>query len=337
MRIGLALPHYDTSLAGAPASWEGVRRVARLAEDSGFDSVWVSDHLFLDWGRYGGPSDAQGSLECWTALSAIAASTSRVRVGSLTLCNDLRAPALLAKMAAAVDLLSGGRLDLALGAGWYQQEYQRAGIEFARPGIRIERLGEAVEVIQRLLEGEELHFRGRHYRIEGAVCCPGPHRKPRPPVWIGGKGDRLLDTAARIADGWNMSWLGSLEPYRDRLDAATAACERAGRDPASLRRSVGVYVLVGRDDGDARSRFERLAERTPAGVLQTDNGRAAVSWEEFRRGHFAGTVGEVLDRLGPLKELGVEEVIVTLGTLPFQVANEDDVGLVGSEIAPALR
>lgn len=334
MRLGLGLPHYDTSLAGEPVSWDNLKRVARLAEDSGFDSVWVSDHLFLDWGRYGGPATQQGSLECWTTMSAVAASTSRVRVGSLALCNDFRHPALVAKMAATVDQLSGGRLDVGLGAGWYEQEYDAAGIDFDRPGRRIERLGEAVEIVQRLLTGEELHFEGRHYQIAGAVCRPG--RRPRPPVWIGGKGDRLVATAARIADGWNMSWLGSLDAYRDRLRVAVEACAAVGRDESSLRRSVGAYVLVGRDDADVRARFERLVERTPPGVLQSDTGETAVSWDEFRRDHFAGTVAEVTDRLGSLKELGVEEVIVSLGTLPFQVADEEDIEQVGA-LVPALR
>jgi probable F420-dependent oxidoreductase len=336
VRLGLGLPHYDTSLRGDPARWESLQRVARLAEDSGFDSVWVSDHLFLDWGKYGGPATPQGSLECWTTLSAIAASTARVRVGSLALCNDFRPPALVAKMAATVDLLSGGRLDVGLGAGWYEQEYEAAGIRLDRPGARIERLGEAVEIVQRLLAGEELHFKGRHYRIDGAVCRPGPHQQPRPPVWIGGKGDRLIATAARVADGWNMSWLGSLDSYRARLEAAVKACERAGRPSSELRRSVGAYVLVGRNEADARARFERLAERTPPGVLRTIAGETAVSWEEFQRANFAGTAAEVTDRLGSLKALGVEEVIVSLGALPFQVGDEEDIERVG-EIAPALR
>jgi probable F420-dependent oxidoreductase len=336
VRLGLGLPHYDTSLAGAPVSWERVKQVALRAEASGFDSVWVSDHLFLDWGRYGGPATQQGSLDCWTTLSAVAAATSHVRLGSLALCNDFRHPGLVAKMAATVDLLSGGRLDVGLGAGWYEQEYAAAGIPFDRPRRRIERLGEAVEIVQRLLDGEELHFEGRHYRIEGAVCRPGPHQQPRPPVWIGGKGDRLLATAASIADGWNMSWLGSLEAYRDRLRVALDACEAAGRDPATLRRSVGAYVLVGRSEADARTRFERLVERSPSGVLRSYTKETAVSWDQFRRDHFAGTVAEVTDRLGPLEELGVEEVIVSLGTLPFQVADEDDVEQVGA-MAPALR
>jgi probable F420-dependent oxidoreductase len=336
VRLGLGLPHYDTSLAGEAASWSRVKRIAQTAEAAGFDSVWVSDHLFLDWGKYGGPATLQGALECWTTLSAVAAATTRVRVGSLALCNDFRHPALVAKMAAAVDLLSGGRLEVGLGAGWYEAEYERAGIQLDRPVIRIERLGEAVEIVRRLLEGEELHFSGKHYQIDGAVCRPGPHKGSRPPIWVGGKGDLLLATAARVADGWNMSWLGSAEAYRDRLRVILAACAAAGREGSSLRRSVGAYVLVGRDEADARARFERLVERTPWGVLRSITGKTAVSWEQFRHDHFAGTAGEVTDRLGVLKELGIEEVIVSVGTLPFQVADEDDVERV-AELAPALR
>lgn len=337
MRFGLALPHYDTSLAGAPVSWDGVRRVARQAEGAGFDSVWVSDHLFLDWGKYGGSAEPRAALECWTTMAGVAAATERVRVGSMALCNDFRNPGLLAKMIATLDLLSGGRIDVGLGAGWYEPEFRAADIPFDPPGARIARLGEAVEIVTRLLEGEELVFKGEHYVIDGAVCRPGPQQDPRPPVWIGGKGDYLLKTAARVADGWNFSWLGSMKKYEERKSAADRACEAVGRDPATLRRSVGAYVLAGTDGSDARRRFERLRERTPAGVLTGRNAGPEVSWDEFRREHIAGATDEVVEQLGRLSELGVEEVVVGLGTLPFQVADETDVDLVGSEIIPQLR
>jgi probable F420-dependent oxidoreductase len=337
VHLGLALPHYDTSYRNEPVSWSAVLGCALAAERSGYSSVWVSDHLFLDWGKYGGPSTPQRSLECWTTMTALAAATSSVRVGSLTLCNDLRNPALLAKMAASLDLLSGGRLDVGLGAGWYEPEYRAAGIEFEPPGTRIRRLGEAVEILGRLLAGEELTFHGRHYQVQEAICLPRPVQTPRPPVWVGGKGDLLLKTAARVADGWNYSWIGSFETYAERAAAADRACEAAGRDPATLGRSVGAYVLAGRDDADVCARFDRLVERTPEGVFPGRTNRGAVSWEEFRRDHVVGTVDEVTDRLGRLADLGVREVIVTAGALPFQVADPEDVELLGTEVAPALE
>jgi alkanesulfonate monooxygenase SsuD/methylene tetrahydromethanopterin reductase-like flavin-dependent oxidoreductase (luciferase family) len=331
MKFGLALPHYDTSLGGAPASWSGIADIARLAERAGFYSVWISDHLFLDWGKYGGASDAQGSFECWTTMSALAAVTDSVRIGSLTLCNDLRNPALVAKMAASLDLLSDGRLDLAIGAGWYEPEYVAGGISFDSAGTRIRRLGEAVEIIGRLLSGEELTFKGSHYTIDGAVCRPRPAQRPRPAIWMGGKGDLLLSTAAGVADGWNFSWIGDIDAYLERAAHADRACERAARDPRTLRRSVGAYVVAGRDDRDLSRRFERLIERSPHGIL------SAVSLEEFRRKGVVGTTAEVTDALGRLDEAGVEEVIASAGALPFQVADADDVEFIGAEVVPALR
>ena len=336
MRFGLALPHYDTSLAGLPATWEGIRDAALTAERSGFDSVWVSDHLFLDWGKYGGREDARGSFECWTTMSALAAVTERVRLGSLTLCNDLRNPALLAKMAATLDLLSNGRLDLGLGAGWYAPEYAAAGVDFDKPATRIRRLRESVEIIGRLLQGEVLDYEGSYYRTDGAICRPGPVQAPRPPIWIGGKGDFLLDTVAKVADGWNWSWLGSLDAYKDRRAAAERACDKNERDFSTLRRSVGVYLLTGSDDADLKRRFERLVRNTPAGVLKGSSDGGAVSWDDFRRDRVAGTVNEVTDRLGELADLGVEEVIVSLGALPFQVSDLEDIELVGAEIAASF-
>lgn len=337
MRFGLALPHYDTSYMGAPVSWEAVSATALLAESTGFDSVWVSDHLFLDWGKYGGPGERQGSLECLTTLAALAQVTRRVRLGSLTLCNDLRHPGIVAKAAATIDRLSGGRLELGLGAGWYEPEYRAAGIAFDPPKVRIARLGESVEVIRALLAGEELYHDGPHYRLQGALVRPGPLQSPAPPLFLGGKGDLLLKTAAAVADGWNYSWLGSVEVYAERVAACERALERAGRDPATLRRSVGAYVLAATDRADLARRIERVAQRTPAGVLTGSGGAGGLSLASYGETRIAGTVAEVTDRLGALAGLGVEEVIVSFGVLPFQLADPEDVELFATEVVPQLR
>ena len=169
------------------------------------------------------------------------------------------------------------------------------------------------------------------------MCRPGPLQQPRPPVWIGGKGDRLLRTVARSADGWNFSWIGSLDTYRERLDAARRIFDEEGRDFDTLKRSLGVYLLAGTDAADLAARYERLAARTPAGVLQGENSGSVVSLEEFGASRVAGSVPEVVDRLGEVAALGVEEVIITLGALPFQLSDLEDIELVGTEIIPALR
>jgi probable F420-dependent oxidoreductase len=335
MRLGLALPHYDTSFGGKPFDWDSLLRIARLAEDSGFDSIWVSDHLFLDWSKYGGPDAPQGTPECLMTMGALAAATERVRIGSLALCNDFRNPALLAKMIATLDRLSGGRLEIALGAGWYEPEYAAAGIEFAPAGDRIRRLGESLQILDRLLSGETVDFDGEHYQLKGALCRPVPEQKPRPSLWVGGKGDFLLRTAIRHADGWNFSWIGDFDTYRDRAQTANRLCEAEGRDPASFRRSVGVYLLAGNDDADLGRRFERLAKRTPPGILQASNTDTGVSWEQFRQRNLVGTPAEIAEKLGELAELGVEEVICTLGSIPFQLGDEEDVAYVGEQVIPA--
>lgn len=332
MRFGLALPHYDTSFAGRPVSWEAVRDVARAAERAGFDSVWVSDHFFLDWSKYGGPGTLQGSLECWTTLAGVAGTTDKIRIGSLTLCNDFRNPGLLAHMAATLDHLSNGRLEIGLGAGWYEPEYRATGIPFDRPGVRVERLAESLQIVTRLLDGERFDFAGKHYNLSDAVVRPEPAQRPRPPVLVGGKGDRIIRIAVEFADGWNMSWLGPIDTYRERVAYANEACTKAGRDPQSFRKSVGAYVVAGKDEAEAQKRFERLIKRTPKGILDSTH-----SWEEFRRDRIAGGVSEVIDKLGEFQDAGADEIIVGLGVIPFQVSDLEDVELFGGEIIAGLR
>jgi probable F420-dependent oxidoreductase len=336
MRFGLGLPHYDTSLAGRPFDWASLKRVARLAESSGFDSVWVSDHLFLDWSKYGGPDEPQGTPECVMTMSALSAVTERVRIGSLALCNDFRNPPLLAKMMTTLDRLSDGRLEIGMGAGWYEAEYAAAGIDFLPPGDRIRKLGESLQIMSRLLEGEVVDFDGDHYQLKGAICRPTPKQEPRPALWVGGKGDFLIRTAVRHADGWNYSWIGDFDTYRGRAEKATQICEEEGRDPATLRRSVGIYLLTGDDEADLKRKFERLAKSTPPGILQAPNSETGVSWDEFRKGNLVGTPGEVAQKLEELAELGVEEVVLSLGCIPFQLGDEEDVAYVGERIIPAL-
>jgi alkanesulfonate monooxygenase SsuD/methylene tetrahydromethanopterin reductase-like flavin-dependent oxidoreductase (luciferase family) len=251
-----------------------------------------------------------------------------VRLGTLVLLEALRPASVLAKALASLDLISGGRVDVGLGAGWYEPEYDALGLEMPRPGVRIERLREAVDVVTGLLGGGPLDYDGNHHRAAGAENLPAALQQPRPRVFVGGKGDRLLGLVAERADGWNTCWAWTPADYRDRLTVLETACERVGRDPASVWRTLGLYALCGEDRADLERRFERLKVSTPAGVLD------GVSLDEWRRGRLVGTVQEVREQAEEWESLGVETVILGAGALPFQVGNLDDVSMLARALVP---
>jgi probable F420-dependent oxidoreductase len=334
MRIGLALPHYDfSSPDGSSVTWDSVAGWARRAEALGYDSAWISDHYFLSLVRYGGPDEPYGSPEAMTALAALAAVTDRIRLGALVLAAGFRHPALLAKEAVTVDLLSGGRLDLGLGAGWYQAEYEAFGHPFGTPGERFEVLEETVEVLTRLWgDREPVTWEGKRFRLSEAYCRPRPAQAGGPPIWVGGKGGpRLLRLVARRAAGWNTVWTWSPEGYADRARALDEACERVGRDPSAVRRSVGLYTLVGEDRADVVSRWDGFRRWVPGG------GFHGVELEDWSADTLAGTVDQVLERLAEFARLKVEEVVVNAAPLPFAVADSEMVDLIAERVIPAAR
>jgi probable F420-dependent oxidoreductase len=319
MRIGLALPQYDYSVPGEnPLRYETVVAYARRAEELGFDSLWLSDHLFLDLAKYGGSAARYGAFEPLTTLSALAEVVTRPRLGTLVLCEALRPASVLAKGLATLDRICGGRLDVGLGAGWYEPDYEAIGMEMPPPGVRVDRLREAVEVVAGLLGGEPLSFDGRYHRADGAIVDPPALQVPRPPVFVGGKGDRVIRTAVEVADGWNTCWVMEPAQYRARLEVVERACEAAGRDPAGFWRSLGLYALCGEDEADLAARFERLARLSPAGTLD------ATTLDEWRVGRLVGTVEQVREQAAAWGELGVETLIVGPGCVPFQFAALED-------------
>ncbi|MGH2706354.1 MAG: LLM class flavin-dependent oxidoreductase [Actinomycetota bacterium] len=331
MRFGLALPHYDFSLPGrTPIGWGQLRDWAQRAEELGFDSIWLSDHLFLDLSKYGGSDELQGALECFTSLAALAAVTRRVRVGTLVVCNELRNPALVAKMAATIDVLSGGRLEVGIGAGWYEREFRAAGVPFERPGKRLERLAEAVQIVRGMLSTSEYSFRGRHYRVEKARNLPQPAQQPGPPVWVGGKGDAVVRLAARFADGFNTVWAWTPEAYLDRVRLLEEAAEEAGRDPASIRRSVGLYALVGQDEMELSSRWHRYLSANP----WMPGGLSVQAWGLDK---LCGTPQHIARRVDAFADAGVEEVILSFGLLPFQLADASSVEAFVRDVFPLVR
>jgi alkanesulfonate monooxygenase SsuD/methylene tetrahydromethanopterin reductase-like flavin-dependent oxidoreductase (luciferase family) len=321
VRIGLALPQYDYSVSGeSPLRFETVLGHARRAEALGIDSLWLSDHLFLDLAKYGADERRYGTFEPIATLGALARQVPRARLGTLVLCEALRPASVLAKSVATLDRLSGGRIDVGLGAGWYEPDYDAVGLAFPPPGERLARLAEAVQVCAGVLGAgtEPFSFDGTFHAARGARCDPPPLQSPRPPVFVGGKGDRLLGLVARHADGWNTCWVWTPEAYRERLGVLDRACDAAGRDPSGVWRSIGLYALCGEDERDLAARFERLRAATPAGVLE------GVTLDRWRQGRLVGTVEQVAEQLDGWAALGVETVILGLGAVPFQVAALDD-------------
>jgi alkanesulfonate monooxygenase SsuD/methylene tetrahydromethanopterin reductase-like flavin-dependent oxidoreductase (luciferase family) len=296
MRIGLALPQYDYSVAGErPLQFHTIVDHARLAERGGADSVWLSDHLFLDLAKYGGSAQREGCFDPVVTLAALARSVPRVRLGTLVLLEALRPAAVLAKALATVDCVSGGRLDVGLGAGWYEAEYSELGMDMPRPGLRLDRLVDALEVVKGLLDGGPFTYAGEHHRAHDATNLPAAVQRPRPRVFVGGKGNRLLRIAAEHADGWNTCWVW---------------------------RTLGLYALCGTDERDLERRFERLREQSPPGVLD------GMDLATFRVGRLVGTVAEVRDQVQAWEALGVDTLVLGVGAVPFQISDPEDVELL---------
>ena len=329
MRFGLSLPHYGFSLPTGQITFADAAGWARRAEALGFDSVWVSDHFFYSFARYGADPSPISSLEPLAALAGIAAVTDRVRLGTLVLCAAFRHPALLAKAATSIDLLSGGRLDLGLGAGWMAEEFEAFGYRFGPPGERFAVLEETVDVLKKLFGGEAVTHDGPTVALREAVLRPAPDRPP--PLWVGGKGGpRLLRLAARLADGWNMVWRISPEAYASKVSDVRAACEAEDRDPATFDLSVGLYSLMGEDEAAARAAFERGRAAAPGDAMTADD------YDSWRSDTLSGTPEQVLERVAAFGSLGVREIIVAPWVLPFAIHEPEQVELFAEcVIAPS--
>ncbi|MBI3647394.1 MAG: LLM class flavin-dependent oxidoreductase [Actinobacteria bacterium] len=333
MRFGLALPHYDFSLPdGEPISFRAMAERAQEAERIGFDSVWISDHFFYSFARYGASPAPLGSLEPMTALAGVAALTERIRIGTLVLCAPFRHPALVAKMAATIDRISGGRLDLGVGAGWFEEEFVAFGYGFGSVGERFARLESTLRVLTASFEDAPATLDAESVRVRGARLQPAPVQEPRPPVWLGAKGgDRSLRLAARHADGWNTVWRWSPEAYAGRVAAARAACEAEGRDPGSLRLSVGLYSLVTEDERDLRPLFESAREGFPGDAMRSE------TLDAWLRDTLSGTPERVIERVREFEALGVEEIVISPWVLPFAVPKPEMLRVFSEAVIVPLR
>lgn len=263
MKIGLMLPIGQDQATQRPKSFEHLRAMTIAAEDGGLDSVWLPDHVLF---RSGEDDQTRGIHEAWTLLSALAAVTSRVQLGPLVLCVPFRNAAMTAKMAATFEEISGGRLILGLGCGWHKPEFDAFGLPFDH---RVGRFTEALEIILPMLRTGSATFGGRWHRADHADLVPRGPRPGGPPILIAGKQPRMLELVARHADMWNAAWYGhpdEAHELRERLAKLHAALGAAGRDPATLELTAGVFVAVA-DDPDAPENAMRASAEEIADAL----------------------------------------------------------------------
>ena len=247
-------------------SYPEIRDLAQTSERAGFDSFWVSDHFF--GGAEGVPD--RNCLEAWTLLSALARDTTKIRLGVLVAAVQYRNPALQAKIAAGIDHISGGRLEFGLGAGWKEEEYRAYGYPFPSPGERVEQLRDGLEITRRLWQDDRATYHGKHYRIDDAVCAPKPTQRPRPPIWIGGAGPRVMRLAARYGDGFDLGKRGAngadLTP--DEMAAAfreLEATEKSAKRESPLRRSHWAPSSL---DADGKPLIDKIRAYGEAGLDQ---------------------------------------------------------------------
>jgi F420-dependent oxidoreductase-like protein len=307
VEFGICLPQLAVSYGEILAR-------ARRCESLGYRSLWLYDHL------YAPELPHVPSFEGWTLATALLAHTERLRVGHLVLCNSFRHPALLARMATTLDVISGGRLELGIGSGSYEPEHDQAGISWGTLAERSERLAESLAILARMFADERVSFEGRHYRLRDLPSLPRPAQSPRPPIVVGGVSERFtLPLVARYADVWNVPTyaLGDLDR---KLDALHAACEAVGRDPAEIGLSLEAVLAIAPDDAGL-TQVRAVAERRFGGP--------GFGLDE---GGLVGTPERVLDGLRTLRQKG----FTRFALFTHDRAGEASLALFAEQVMPAL-
>jgi F420-dependent oxidoreductase-like protein len=298
-------------------SWKQWVALALACEEHGLEGLFRSDHYVSVFDR-----SQRGSLDAWTTLAGLAALTSRIRLGTLVSPATFRHPSVLARAVVTADHISGGRVELGLGAGWHEREHRAYGFPFAEPGTRMEVLEEQIEVIHRLWSEDRVSFEGRHYRLDDVRPFPKAVKKPHPPLIVGGHaGARSAALAARWADEYNV-YHRTPEECRDLRARVAEAWGREDRDPDTLLFSVMTGVVVGRDRAEVEAAADRVAE-------MTGQDRRSVLADESS---VVGTVDEAVSRLKEYEAAGV-------GRMMLQHLAHDDldtVALLGREVVPAV-
>jgi F420-dependent oxidoreductase-like protein len=299
------------SIDGGPAQWERALEVATRAEELGFDHLWVYDHV------HNVPLPAEEAVfECWTTLAALSQRTSRIRLGQMVGCTAYRNPALLAKITSTLDVISGGRLEWGIGAGWYEQEFHAYGYEFPGARVRIEMLEDCVEIVRRMWTEDSATYDGTHFSVAGAQCDPKPLQQPHPNIWIGGGGEkRTLRVVARHATHSNFG--GSPEEFARKSAILDAHCADIGRDPDEITRTISGEIFL---------------RETEAEITETRSfwGEPLESW---RAGNLVGTPEQVLEKMQAYVAAGCRGFVPWCSDYP----DTETLELFARRVIPELR
>ncbi len=235
--------------------YKDIRHIVLECEKLGFDSVWLKDNFTSSWlnAYFSNKEDEEPNsedpiLECWTTLTSLATLTKRIRLGAI-LVNMHRLPSITAKMLSTLDIISKGRIEFGLSAGWYENEIRSYGLPFPKASTRVEMLEEGVIIIKRMLTENQASFEGKHYTIKDAKCNPKPIQKPHPPIWIGGGGKKTLQLVAKYADGWNYG-LCTYNEYLSKISILRNCCRAVGRDYEKIAKAWHAIMLLGQDDNE---------------------------------------------------------------------------------------
>ena len=324
MRFGAFVPQgWRLDLVGIDRSehWATMRTVALGLESAGFESAWVYDHFHTV------PVANEETYEAWSLMASLAAVTDRIRLGQMCTCNSYRLPSYLAKVAASIDVISGGRVEMGIGAGWYEAEYEGYGYEFAKPAIRLGQLEEGVQIMQRMWTEDVVDFEGRHYNLKGAICSPKPLQTPHIPIWVAGGGEQLtLRTAARHAQYTNFGI--DLESFIHKSDVLLDHCKAEGTSFESIVRSKNFNIICASTEAEVQDKLAWLKDKYLGYVPEN---RAQGQVDEFRR--MSGTPEQIVEKLQAWESAGMTYAIVYF---PDPAYDQSGFRLFANEVIPAL-
>jgi F420-dependent oxidoreductase-like protein len=327
MRFGLFVPQgWRLDLVGIPPErhWRTMLDVARLAEAGPFESIWVYDHFHT----VPVPTE-EATHEAWTLMAALAAATTGVRLGQMCTCLGYRNPAYLAKVAATVDVISGGRVEMGIGAGWYEHEWRAYGYGFPSAGERLGQLAEGVEIMRQAWTDGVATLAGTHYQVDGAIVRPLPLQAGGIPLWIAGGGEqKTLRLAARYAAYTNFD--GTPEIFRHKSEVLARHCADLGRDVDSIVRSANYNVVIGADEAEVEARLQWIEDHYRPLVPADQLARYAAM---FRSGPLVGTPERIVERLRELEALGMTYPITVFAEAAYDTSG---IELFAKEVVPHL-